>query len=109
MKDDELKKEANTLISGLQLDREYHLANILSELLSRFKQGEKSAIEWAKIAGKNQSQIEKLADEIENLKCCGNCSMQKCETDRGNLDDNYGKYCPKWLSDGMKREQRLIA
>jgi len=77
-------------------------------LLSRLEQSEKSAIEWAKIAGKNQSQIEKLADEIENLKCCGNCNLVDCDTERGNLDYNFGKYCKLWCSDGMSREERMI-
>ncbi len=59
-----------------------NIYNIRIELLSRLEAGEKSAIEWAKMAGKNQRQIEKLADEIENIKCCGNCDSTESQLSR---------------------------
>lgn len=79
-----------------------------AELLSRLErdEGERDAIKWANIAGAHQQQIGKLADEIENLKCCGNCSMQKCEMERGNLNYNFGIYCHRWQSDNMTRKER---
>jgi hypothetical protein len=82
------------------------------ELLSRLEQGEKSeksAIEWAKRAGQNQNQIEKLADEIESLKCCGNCDLYSI-TNRDCPDYyrvNANSYCDKWQSDGMTRADRI--
>lgn len=54
-----------------------------------------------------QAQIEKLATEIENLKCCGNC---KHYTPRGDCRSKHGYppgyYCDYWLTSGLTRKDR---
>ena len=47
-------------------------------------------------------------EQIKNTECCGNCNMKDCDTERGNLDYNFNKYCDKWQSDGLKREERMF-
>jgi len=52
----------------------------------------------------------KRLDEGENLKCCGSCTMfshniKDCPHFRRAVAH---KYCDKWQSDGMKREDRII-
>ena len=49
-----------------------------------------------------------IAKKVDNLKCCGNCNLIDCDTERGNLDDNFGKYCDLWCYDGQTTEDRRI-
>ena len=82
-----------------------------AELLSRLDEGEKDAIKWANIAGAHQQQIEKLVDEIENSKCCGNCKQHEngwqgitCNLNGYIQDAEH--YCDQWQSDNMTRKER---
>jgi hypothetical protein len=43
--------------------------------------------------------FEMLLKTVENLKCCGNCKLDKDCT-------NWANYCDKWVSDGMTRKER---
>ena len=48
--------------------------------------------------------IAALKQQIENLKCCGNC--KKYVENRNCYNMRPGSYCPGWLPDGLKREDR---
>jgi len=58
-----------------------------------------------------ESLMEVLKNEIataqaqtEALKCCGNC--KKYVENRNCYNMRPGSYCPGWLPDGLKREDR---
>jgi hypothetical protein len=43
--------------------------------------------------------VSELLRRYDNLKCCGNCKLDKDCT-------NWANYCDKWVSDGMTRKER---
>ena len=46
-------------------------------------------------------------EQVDNLKCCGNCKL--FYTDCPNLGQGINnKYCLSWDPDGYKREEREI-
>ena len=48
--------------------------------------------------------IAALKQQIENLKCCGNC--KKYVENRNCYNMRPGSYCPGWLPDGLTRKDR---
>lgn len=52
--------------------------------------------------------ITELREKVESLKCCGNCKdlFNNTDTCDGCLSANH--YCDTWVSDNLKREERMI-
>ena len=48
--------------------------------------------------------IAALKQQIENLKCCGNC--KKYVENRNCYNMRPGSYCGGWLPDGLTRKDR---
>ena len=87
------------------------------KLISRLSEGrkaieenktlEESALRWAKIAGQHQAQIEKLVEEIENMKCCNNCNKTVTTCGLSFDEIRSGKnYCSNWQPDGLSKKER---
>jgi hypothetical protein len=58
--------------------------------------------------GTTQARTELLSrlEQVENLKCCGNCGVTKdCSYMLSECDLN--QLCPEWESDNMTKEDRL--
>jgi hypothetical protein len=47
----------------------------------------------------------KEKQQYENLKCCGNCEYT---TKHIICDKNPDNWCPKWLSDGLTKQDREV-
>jgi len=69
----------------------------------RFESG-KMVAEVIKQTELLEKHIESLKEEIENLKCCGNCNPLECNWKTSGSEESH--YCDKWQSDGLKRKER---
>ena len=65
-----------------------------------------------------QSQLTEAQEQIENMKCCGNCANYENEYScpNMNIDNSVGffeatepcRVCDKWASDNIPKKQRKI-
>jgi hypothetical protein len=120
MKIEEMDREEliSDLCDGIHYSDEGLFGRAKTELLTRLAQGEGAEKEIQYLKDERERLLEyskkcldeniRLENELRDSRCCGNCSMADCDTERGNLDDNFGKYCDRWCSDGQTREARLI-
>ena len=81
----ELKDKCGGYRNGQQ-----QLQGILSDVVD-------SNAKWAE-------EVVGLRKKLEDLKCCGNCRRYPVAQECRNM--RPGSYCPGWLPDGLKREDR---
>lgn len=91
--------------------REYLLFNrpggdFKAELLRRYKNIEKELNDTKLYFISFVSHHEVTMEVMEDLKCCGNCKLYS-DTEICRRSNSHFKYCDKWQSDNLTREERM--
>ena len=76
----------------------------VAELKAELKLNASMLARQTDLARVAETESMKLRREVEGLKCCGNC--KKYVENRNCYNMRPGSYCPGWLPDGLKREDR---
>jgi hypothetical protein len=82
-------------------------------------QGEEFTVERQEELKDLQKENKQLQQQIEDMKCCGNCNCREPHKNRKRVDCReycllYGKfaeankYCSEWQSDSLTRKEREV-